>query len=76
MKYSDRYFEKRIYLTFAAVLQLQRRFIKLETMLSISLTFYSRDHRLILFKMQIFFFLECADVVPSQEENLNHHGFL
>lgn len=70
MKYSDKYFEKCIYLAFAAVLKLQRRFIMLETMLSIFLTFYSDDCKLIMFKMQNFSFLRCVGVVPTQEEKL------
>lgn len=74
MKYSDKYFKKRIYLAFAAVLQLQRRFITLETTLSISLTFCSHDHRLIVFKMQKFSYLTRVGVVPSQEEKLNLDG--
>lgn len=76
MKYSDKYFEKHIYLAFAAVLQLQRRFIRLETMPSIFLTFYYYCHRLIIFKMQNFSLLKCVVVVPTQEEKLNHQSFL
>lgn len=76
MKYSDKYFEKHIYLAFAAVLQLQRRFIRLETMPSFFLNFYSHCHRLIIFKMQNFSLLKCVGVVPSQEGKLNHHSFL